>query len=204
MAHSLLLKIPKHGLSGVIPRNNQKWEKALKTLLIENERISRFGFTESELERAKTNMISSFRSSYREYDKRNNRDFIQLYVKNFLEDEPIPAFEWTFNFVSEFLQNLQLEQINKLASSLVSDTNMVFTFIGPENKEITTPTKTDIIKVWEESKNAEIEPYKDDTTAKQLLGNKPQKGEITKNQQQAFGYTQWELSNGVKVLYKKN
>ena len=43
---------------------------ALETILTENERIKRFGFTPSELERVKINTLVSLESSYKEKDKR--------------------------------------------------------------------------------------------------------------------------------------
>lgn len=42
---------------------------ALEAILTENERIRRFGFTPSELERVKTNMLVGLESAYKEKTK---------------------------------------------------------------------------------------------------------------------------------------
>ncbi|GAE83504.1 zinc protease PqqL [Bacteroides reticulotermitis JCM 10512] len=55
----------------VVPKPNEEalaWEAILK----ENERVKRFGFTDSELARAKTNMLAGLESAYKQKDKVDN------------------------------------------------------------------------------------------------------------------------------------
>ena len=47
---------------------------ALETILTENERAKRFGFTENELERVKTNALARLESAYKQKDKTNNEN----------------------------------------------------------------------------------------------------------------------------------
>ena len=185
------------------PRNNKDWEKSLRTLLLENERIKRFGFTNTELERAKINTLRNFESGYKERNKRVNKSFVSMLVQNFLNSEPYPDIEWTYNFVQEFLSGLELEEVNSLASTLATDTNVVFTFTGTQNDNIVPPTPDDILRVWNESKKAELFPYNDEIVDEKLFDVNLTKGKIIKTEQQAFGYTQWTLSNGIKVLCKR-
>ena len=59
---------------------------ALEAILTENERIRRFGFTPSELERVKTNMLVGLESAYKEKDKTGNESYIEEMQANFLSE----------------------------------------------------------------------------------------------------------------------
>lgn len=67
---------------------------ALEAILTENERIRRFGFTPSELERVKTNMLVGLESAYKEKDKTGNESYIGEMQANFLEQEPDRRFRF--------------------------------------------------------------------------------------------------------------
>jgi zinc protease len=66
----------------------------LKALLIENERIKKFGFTDGELERTKKALLKSMETSYNERDKRESINLADEYSRNFLmRKEPVPGIE---------------------------------------------------------------------------------------------------------------
>ncbi|WP_321288415.1 insulinase family protein [uncultured Sunxiuqinia sp.] len=186
----------------VSPRNNNDWEQALRTVLKENERMQRYGFTAMELERAKTNMLSRYESAYREREKQYNREYVQEYVRNFTDNEPSPGIGWEYKYVKDMLSNLTLDRVNMVAEALITDTNVVFAISGPENDNVTLPAKSDILAVWNKVKKADVKPYVEEELTTSLLEKKPIKGKITGTKQLSFGYTQWTLSNGVKVLIK--
>ena len=64
--------------------------KAMKVLLEENERVKRHGFHASELERAKTSLLSRMEKAYNDRDKTESNRKIGEYVYHFLEGEPAP------------------------------------------------------------------------------------------------------------------
>ena len=68
--------------------------KAFETLVTENERVLRYGFLESELERAKLSLLSRYEAQYKNKDKTESGQLIWEYVSHFLEGEMIPGIEW--------------------------------------------------------------------------------------------------------------
>ena len=68
-------------------------ERGLATLVFENERVKRFGFTQGELDRQKTEMLRGMEKQFNERDKSESRNFVQEYVSNFLENEAAPGIE---------------------------------------------------------------------------------------------------------------
>jgi zinc protease len=182
----------------------QKEQIALTTLLTEAEKVKRYGFTISEFERAKKEFLSDLETSYKDKDNRTNNSFVWKYFNHFLINEPIPSLDFYYTMTNQIVPFLDVEQINMLAKTFITDKNIVVTISGPEKDLESLPTKEDILKEFENIKSAEVEAYKDEMSDKPLIEEIPKPGEIvneTKNEQ--FDATEWTLSNGVKVIFKK-
>lgn len=176
---------------------------ALKAIVRENERMRRFGFCASELERVKIQFLSYYQSQYNERDKQKHSSYVGDYIKNFTTNEPIPGVEFEYNLVSRVLPTITIDMINKLAMSYVTDTNMVVVVTGPRKDGVFTPSKEDVLAAIAEVKKEAITPYLDKLITKPLLASLPKSGKVVKTEKASFGYTKWTLSNGVKVYLKK-
>ena len=185
------------------PRNNNDFDQALRAIIRENERMRRFGFTTSEFTRAKTSLLRNYETAFNEKDKQKNGAYIKECQENFISNEPMPGIDFEYNLVNKVLPQLPLAVINKMVQQYVSDTNIVFSFTGPKKEGISTPTKEQILKAWKEVRQEKITVYVDNVSNKPLMEKRPVAGKIVKEEAKPFGYTQWTLSNGVKVLVKK-
>jgi len=185
------------------PRNNNEADTALRAILRENERMRRFGFTASEYSRAKTDMLRSYETAYNEKDKQKNDAYINECVQLFLNNEPMPGIDFEYDLINKALPRIPLEAINKVVQSYVCDTNVVFTVSGPKKEGVAIPTKEQVLAIWDQVRKEKLEAYVDVVSDKPLLEKKPIGGKVVKTEQKPFGYTQWTLSNGVKVLVKK-
>ena len=185
------------------PRNNNETDLALRAIIRENERMRRFGFTASEFTRAKTDLLRNYETAFNEKDKQKNDAYVNECQAHFINNEPMPGIDFEFDLVNKVLPRLPLEAINKMVQQYVSDTNIVFSITGPKKEGINTPTKEQILNAWKEVKQENITAYVDKVSNKPLIDKKPVAGKIVKEEAKPFGYTQWTLSNGVKVLVKK-
>ena len=185
------------------PRNNNETDIALRAIIRENERMRRFGFTASEFSRAKTELLRRYETAYNERDKQKNDSYVRECQQLFLNNEPMPGIEFEYDLINKAMPNIPLEAINKVAQGYVGDSNVVFTVSGPKKEGVSIPTKEQVLAIWDEVKKEKIEPYIDIVSDKPLLEKKPKTGKVIKTEQKPFGYTQWTLSNGVKVLLKK-
>jgi zinc protease len=79
----------------------------------------------------------------------------------------------------------------------------VFTVSGPQKVGVAIPTKEQVLAIWDQVRKEKIEPYVDVVSNKPLMEKVPAGGKVVKTEEKPFGYTQWTLSNGVKVLVKK-
>jgi zinc protease len=81
-------------------------EPALNAVILENERARKFGFTAAELDRTKKTILKGMERAYNERDKTESENFVQEYINNFLEKEPIPGIETENSYYQEYL-NMQ-------------------------------------------------------------------------------------------------
>lgn len=180
-----------------------KEKEARERLLIEIEKIARYGFTESELERAKSRIISSYEKSYNERDQQNNNTLVREFARNFLSAESAPGIKWEFEFAKKVLPQMQLDLINKYAKQHINGKSVVYTIYGPEKEGITYPDNNQLLGELENAKRAEINVYKDEITDMPLISEKIKAGKIKKQKAGLLeGTTELVLSNGIKVILK--
>jgi zinc protease len=180
-----------------------KEDEARIRMLKEIETIRRYGFTESELQRAKTNFLSQMDKTFKEKNQQQNSSLINEYIRHFTEAEPIPGIAWEYDLTRAILPTIQLSSVNSLVSTYLPDENMVFTIAGPRAHSLTYPSNEDLLKEIEAIKTAEIKPYKDSEQNKPLIDSLPQSGQIKKKKfNKTFGTQEWMLSNGIKIVIK--
>ena len=73
-------------------------EKGLVAILEETERARKFGFTASELARAKTQYMVSQEKSFKEKDKTNSEQIAGGLVGAFIDDENLTSPDFSFDF----------------------------------------------------------------------------------------------------------
>ena len=182
-----------------------KIPEGLKAVLLENERVKKFGFTQSELDRNKNAMLKSMESSYNERDKRESMSIAQEYSRNFLmRQEPTPGIEMEFEYYKAFMPTITLAQINALAQKWITNENRVVIVTAPELAANPAPTEAEINKVLEEVQNQTIEKYADETSKEPLMKSIPIAGKVTGEKKiSEVDATEWTLSNGIKVVLKQ-
>ncbi|MDR3706331.1 MAG: insulinase family protein [Paludibacteraceae bacterium] len=190
-------------IMGVVAKEGQE-KPALESLLKEIERTQRYGFTQPELDRAIEQMLANYEKAYNERDKEKSSSYVQEYMRNFLELEPIPGIAWEYNYAKKALkEKINLQLVNKIVQSYITNNNMIVDISAPQKAGVKLPTETEVRAAITDARKNYVEPYKDKKIDKPLLAKKPKAGTITKEQKNdVFGTTEWQLSNGIKVIFK--
>ena len=189
----------------VVPKDGQM-EAALTAALTEARRAAEFGFTATEYNRFKANYESNLDKQYSNKDKRYNSQFVNQYVQNFLNNEPIPSIDFTHQTMKQLLPMLPLEGVNMVMKELFleNDTNLVVLNFNNEKDGAVYPTEDGLKKAIATARAAQIEAYVDNVKDEPLMTELPQKGSIVKEtKNDLFGYTELTLSNGVTVVLKQ-
>ncbi len=176
---------------------------ALEAILTENERVKKFGFTPSELERVKTNMLAGLESAYKQKDKTDNEEYIDEIQGNFLTQEPIVDFDYYYSFAKAVIPTITVEEVSAKANEFSVKKNKVIIITGP-SEDAKHLTKEEVLAIIDKVEHATIEPYKDDSNNASLISDELKGSKIiaTKALPQ-FSAEEWTLANGAKVVFRK-
>lgn len=182
---------------------DDKIKDAIAAMIRETERVRRFGFTASEYERARTNILKQYENGYNNRDKERNSRYSQEYVSSFINSEPIPGIEYEYNMMNMIAPNIPVEAINQTIAQLIGDKNMVISVSGPEKEGLVYPTEDELVAAINNVKSEKIEAYVEEVSNKPLIATPPTPGKIALvEKNEALDATVWTLQNGMKVILK--
>ena len=175
---------------------------ALKVLVTENERAKKYGFTSGELDRAKADFLAQIEKSYNDRSKTDSENFVGELQSNFLEKEPVPGIQWTFETMKKLLPTIALADVNGFIKNYIKEDNRVVVFTGPQKDNLKKVTEQEVLETLKVNE-ADLKPYEDKAVATSLLRNEVKAGTVVKREANAtLGTKTLVLSNGVKVVYK--
>ncbi len=177
---------------------------ALKVLLEENARVKKYGFQKREFERAKKDIMARLDKSLLNIDKTESENFVREYIRNFLEQEPIPGIEWEHRFYKNHLSAIGLDEVKGLITEYLHEDNRVIVLTGAEKEGVVKVTEKEVLDLLAEVANADIKPYEDKDFGDALMTELPKAGVIIKEvRNEGLGTTTLTLVNGATVTYKK-
>jgi zinc protease len=179
-------------------------EPALNALMEETERARRFGFTAGELDRIKRSFTRNLERAYNERDKTESENYADEYIRNFLEDEPIPGIENEFAYFKQFAETISLDEINGYAKNTIpgNETKLVI-LSGPEKSEFKMPSGDELLAFAEKAASDEIKAYEEKELATSLMSASPAAGKIvSEKKNDKADFTEITLANNVKVILK--
>lgn len=184
------------------PRPNEE-ARALAAVMTEYERARRYGFTDDELKPIIANTLAGLENSYKRKDKISNESHISDVKAHFLQDATIVSFDTYYEIMKEILPSISAAEISALAPRWDTTHNRVFTITGPEQGEEFL-TESRMHAIIDSVRGADIRPYDYKSVEGALLDEIPAAGKIVKTRQlPRFDATEWTLSNGAKVVFRK-
>lgn len=174
--------------------------KTIVRMLVENERMTRYGFTQGEYNRAKAEIIKSVEKAYNERAKTPNSTYSQEYIANFTEGDPFPGIDIEYPLYKQLAESVTLEQINALAKHPLDGGNIVIWLRGTEKDRVEFPSESEILSIMDSVSKADVEPYVDTMIDEPLVGD-VEPGYIIKEKEKDGVYT-FTLSNNVVVEVK--
>jgi zinc protease len=177
--------------------------RGLEALVREIERVSQFGFTETELARAKQAMMLSYERVVAESPDRESASRADEYTRNFLQDEALPTIWQELAFHRRYVPAITLAEINALDKDWFPDQNRLVIVSAPEGAGIVLPTEQQLGAAVKAGLTGKLEAYADVAGGDALLDAPPARGTIVKTTPRAeAGITEWTLSNGATVVLK--
>jgi zinc protease len=184
----------------ITPKEGRETE-AFNDLLFQLEKMHRYGFTNAELERVKSEKLNSMEKLYNERNTRKNITLARECIRNFEDGESMPGIQWEYDFINAVLPMVSLETVNQVAKALIH-ANPTVAISGPEKPEVQIPSEETILAAIAGQSELAIEAPEEEVIDTELVKKAPHKGKI-----KSFRYnedidaTEWMLSNGIKVVF---
>jgi zinc protease len=142
-------------------------------------------------------------NAYLEKDRSPSNSYVEEYISNFLEGDPIPGITYEYELFKAYLPGIGLDEVNTLARHWLAPDNRVVLVGVPDKAGLTKPTEEELARVFVDLQNIQYNPYEDTSKNEPLLAALPEAGKIVKETVYAqTGFTHWVLSNGVQVWIK--
>ena len=178
-------------------------DEAMTALVTESNRMKEFGFTPSEYERAKADMLRQYETQFEERNKQETSRYFYPMLSHFLTNEPLMGIETEYPLIQQVLPNLPLEAINAYAKEMVTDNNIVIVLTAPQKEGEVLPTRAELLNLFNKANAQKVEPYQETVSNEPLLAELPKPGKIAKSETlPEFDATMLTMKNGVKVIYK--
>lgn len=176
---------------------------ALDVLATESERVRKFGFTPSELERQKTSMLRRMEQTFAEREKTESKSFAREYWNNFLQSEPIPGIAAEYDLYKQLLPTIRLDEVNALKAMMQGESNRVVIVQMPQKDSVKVPSEAELREVLAAATKRDVTAYEDKTSNEPLLEKEPSPVRVnTTTELAAIGAVEWKFRNGIRVIAK--
>ncbi|MFT3694759.1 MAG: insulinase family protein [Kofleriaceae bacterium] len=178
-----------------------KVKETLALLARESTRADTFGFTQSELDRARRDAIATTEKQASEWDKTPDPDLCDELTRYFFTAEQMPGRVRELAFTRQMLPSVTLAEVNAMAKQWASDKGRVIAISAPAKSKL--PSEADVLKIYTDAASQKLEPWKDEGADKPLLAQKPTPGKIVdEKRDDKLNALVWTLSNGARVVVK--
>ena len=182
--------------------SNDGVTRGLEAMLLEIQRVERFGFTSTELERAKQAMMLGYERAAAESPDRESASRADEYTRNFLQGEALPTIWQELALHRRFVPEITLAELNKLTADWFPDQNRLVVVSAPEAAGIALPDRAQLEAVVKAAAAKKVDAYTDAAAGQKLMDAPPAAGTIVKTTERPSGITEWTLSNGATVVLK--
>lgn len=189
--------------TAVIVAKPGELEKGFKAIWRETERAKQFGFTQTELDRAKQSFLINMESALKEKDKTASGNFVNEYLQYFLKGAAAPGIDTEYKLVQQQLPGITLVEINELTQKYITDVNRDVVIMAPEKDKSNLPDKATVDSWFKSIQSEKLIAYIDQVTDKPLVTKIPAAGKVVSEKKlNELNVTELTLSNGVKVVLK--
>lgn len=186
-----------------VAKPNQE-DIALKAIYTEAQRVKKYGFTDSELERAKANLLTNYDNLFKQKDKISNDTYASNMESFFLTKEPMSSIDFEYDFVKKMVPGISSGEIFEEFKKQIGDENRVIIAQGPTGEGVKHISEADAKSIIARVEVADIPPYQDIKLSESLISENLAGSKIIKTVElKQFAAVEWTLANNAKVIYRK-
>jgi len=173
-------------------------------VLTELQRAQRHGFDDSELHRAKLNLLESLERQFEALPTRHNRQIQGEILGHLLQDAPLSGIAHEFDLAKHYLPDIGLTEVDTAMHALLDVDRSLLLLTGPDKANLVLPGVDEIQGIVDQVAARTLNPYIDDLGAgARLLDALPQPVEFIREAYDArLDLTVLSYDNGVTALLK--
>ncbi len=160
------------------------------------------GFMESELVRARDEMLANYEKAYNERNNTKTENLAREIIRHFVDNEPAPGIEKEYEIAKQILPAIPVQALNQMLPQLLTKENQVIVVTEPTKDGMVKMEEADVINDIQNIWNADYEAYVDEVITDPLIAKLPAPGKITATKEGKYGTTEFTLSNGARVIVK--
>lgn len=200
---SFFLSSTKDATSGFAACKQENVTGSITALVAEMERARQHGFTQSEIDRAKAELLRGMENDYAERDKERNGKYVRQCLGNFTDGEPMLSAGQELQLVKRLDKSVTLADVNRMVREMISDRNQVVTLYGPEKDGFKLPSNEEVEQAILTAHSQTYEAPKEEKVPAKLMPVLPRKGKIVSEKEVSNGYREFTLSNGMRVYARQ-
>lgn len=189
-AHVLSVRVPEGGAAA-----------GLDAVLSEAERAARHGFTHTELEREKRAMLRNVQQRYAERAKKTSSSYASEYVSHYLYGGTPMSTSAEHELYMRIVPEISLREVNAAAAPWIRPSDRVLLVRAPEADSAAVASAAELRRVVAAVERRPLAPYTDSLSTLPLLRVPPEPGRVASERElPLIGVTEWQLSNGARIL----
>jgi zinc protease len=175
--------------------------RGLEALVTELQRVTAFGFTATELARAKQANMAGSERVVDESPDRESESRADEYTRNFLQREALPTIWQELAFHRRFFPGITLQEMNALATDWFPASNRLVIVSAPEVAGNVLPTEAQLAATVTAASAKRLNAYVDTGAGQKLMERLPTRGSVVKSRAvDGSSIVEWTLSNGATVV----
>ncbi|NOQ34807.1 MAG: hypothetical protein GQ569_02815 [Methylococcaceae bacterium] len=180
-----------------------KYEIAEKRLFKEIARVNQHGFNANELKLAKRYNLAQLKQSYIERNDKENPVYTSEIISSILYKSTYLNIQNHFFISKALLAEITLKDVNDYFKGILNNKNQLFLYSTPEKEKQNALSLAQTQTLLSNALATKVEPYPKKEIGI-LLAKQPQAGSIKSSKEhENIGVTEYLLSNGIKVFFKK-
>jgi zinc protease len=177
---------------------------SLEGLLREKESLRRFGFTQGEIDLAKTALLSDLGQMAAEEDRQQSERLVSNLTEYFLTGEPLPDLAWEYNTALQLLPGITRDDVARQVKDYFEPGDLKVIILAPENERAGLPAEGRIRELVRQSARLRLEPPAETAAIGAMVPRTPEGGAIiSEATDEETGARIWKLENGATLILKE-
>lgn len=184
--------------------NDRPVKDAIDALISGTESVKKFGVLSTELERAKSSLLNQIERAYKDKDKTESAELVNVYLNNFLTNNPAIGIVDKANFIKQILPTITLEEVNALTKRMETKQGKFSLLMASDKNKNPLPSDKELNALIDAAHLIPVKAYEEKAVANSLMDKAPVAGKVVSETiNKALGTTNWELNNGITISIKQ-